>query len=698
LRFRSASALALLVVACCTLGSCAYYNTFYLAQKYYDRGAAGLPYPVEKSTGAASNEFKRSIDYSKKLLAQYPKSKWVDDAYLLWARALLGRDDPLQTVNLLEGYSTRFPNSPLKNDAVFYLGVGYRNARQYENAVAMLDTFLTRARKSDLRPYAQLERARALASLERYGAAAEAATIVIQKYPKSDLNHLAYQERAEARLKNGDFAEAQKDFGTLQERSRTDEERLGYLLRQAECLESARNFDGELKLLENALSYEVEPLRPDSGSVRTPQSQTAGFDRYGRILMRIGTAHLLAGDLDQALAAYRRVVEDYPKTALGAEAQYRIGYAYETLGDDFTAARTEYDKVKEQGGSAGFSLQAVQRAQNLERLEQYRTAAGNDSSGQQSEGGFILAEQYLFQLDKPERALEEYRKIVRNYPGTPAAAKALAAQGWVLSRKLDRKAAADSLFWKVVHEYPATEAQLAARDYLEMEGQDVPAELIKLPEPVAPPPAPQPLPAPAVADTILGPGGGPHGPMFDSRGALVDSLRRARFPAGADSLFRGSPADSIISQPVPTFGDSLRPAPAFENSATMPAPHAPAGSTDTTQVKSTPSAPSSVPAAPPDTTHAPPTFGPANKPAAAPDTTRGTSAAPDSSAAAPDSTSSMEWGGRESQPQWSFRFLGIEFRGSPFVAVGAMQSDGPDGRHQGGYFESLGCRGPGMPR
>ena len=45
---------------------------------------------------------------------------------------------------------------------------------------------------------------------------------------------------------------------------------------------------------------------------------------------------------------------------------------------------------------------------------------------------------------------------------------------------------ADSMNWRVIHEYPATEAQIAARDYLEAAGQTVPDSLIKFPVPKVP--------------------------------------------------------------------------------------------------------------------------------------------------------------------------------------------------------------------
>src|SRR5262249_22993913 len=60
--------------------SCAFYNTYYLARKYYDRGTGGAPYVVERKTegvGGDVGNFNKAIDYSKKLIAQYPKSKWV---------------------------------------------------------------------------------------------------------------------------------------------------------------------------------------------------------------------------------------------------------------------------------------------------------------------------------------------------------------------------------------------------------------------------------------------------------------------------------------------------------------------------------------------------------------------------------------------------------------------------------------------
>jgi len=491
--------LVVLALVAALSGSCAFYNTYYFARKNYDLATGGMPYDVDpdpQKAGTAADYYRKSIDYSKKLIANYPKSKWVDDAYLMWARSLLGSNDPIQTVSMLRDFSTRYPQSSLKSDAAFYLAVGQRASHKYSDALASLDDFLSSAPKHKLVPYAWLERARVLRALDRDAEAADAAGKAVNGLPKGRLQDIALTERAEARLDSHAYEEARADFHALGTRAMTDDERFNLLLREADCLEQARSYDATLALLHGALAHEREPALSDtlSRTAITVTTSTAGGDRWGRLMLRTGNVYTLQGRSQEALHAYQEVIAHFARQPLAAEAQYRIGYVYETVADDFETARTEYGKVKSQSQNSLYAQQAAQRAANLERLASFRSAGG-DTAAKHAEGAFMLAEQYLFELDKPDRALAVYDSIARSNPGTPYAAKAINAQAWVMSRRLRRDAAADSLLWRVVHEYPATEGQLAARDYLESRGQNVPESLIQLPTPPAPP-------EPAAADTL----------------------------------------------------------------------------------------------------------------------------------------------------------------------------------------------------
>ena len=571
------------------------------------------------------------------MIAQYGTSKWVDDAYLLWARALIGQDDPLQTINMLQDFITRFPKTDQRAEATFFLGLAYRNARRFTQSVDAFDNFVRESPKHALLPYAQLERARSLVALGRFAEAATAASVILDHYPKSELVDKARLQRAEARFQDGDFTGARADYDVIQTHSLNDADRFQFLMREADCLESGREYDAELALLRGELGHTPPPITstvgnipgnsssnlpagavqlPGQGSVSGGSTAFVANEKYGRLTMRVGSALLLAGRMPEALEQFSFVLKDYPKTSLGAEAQYRIGYAYETSADDFDRAVQEYARVKEQFGTTQFSQQAQQRSDDLGRIMLYRKGSGADSLEKKAEAGFLTAERYLFEQKRYDRALEEYAGVAKTYAGTAVAGRALNAQAWVLARKLNRTAAADSLFWKVVHEYPATEAQIAARDYLEADGQPVPDSLIVPPAPPTPTAADSalaltPIPAntPALgsnlhpggrADSLLAPPGRAFDPRFGGApGMTRDSLGMPTLPRGP------APGDSL-ARPRGLFAPTPPPVP-------VPAPAPAPAPRDTTHTSSTGTTTPVVPT-PRDTTHSPAPSAPAPVP------------------------------------------------------------------------------------
>jgi len=606
---------AILLGALVALSSCAYYNTYYLAKKNYDKATAGEPYVVDPATGTQSQQYYGdSMKYAKKLLSQYPKSKWVDDAYLLWALDLMGRDDPLETANMLESFTTRYPNSPIRSDVTFFLGVAYRRGHKPADALRSLDDFMAQNPKHRYVPYAMLERSRALYALDRHAEAADAAAQLIERAPKGPLVPAALQARSDALFADGQFAAARDDYHELGFEATDDETRFAYLLREADCLDGAHQYDQEIELLKSALAHEREPVLTTQTTANGTSIATAptglGADHWGKLRLRIGAAHLLAGRLEPAIQEYNLVITSYPRTALAAEAQYRIGYAYETQAEDFDRARTEYNKVKDQTTMGGFAQMASGRVANLDRLVNFKGATGRDSTDRKAESRFMLAELYLFQHDKPERALEEYRAIENDYRGTPWGGKALNAQAWVLKHKLDRPQEADSLLWIVVRDYRATDAQLAARDYLEGDGVEVPDTLIERPqEPVeslaadtlslTPPPATVPpigTSKPALAGA---PGTAPGAPSAIGPGGATSR------PPGGLLLAPALARDTTQTAAPPTLAGATKTPPADTTHAAS-ATSAPATSAPATSAPATSAPATSAPAAsaPADTSHA----------------------------------------------------------------------------------------------
>ena len=76
------------------LSSCAYFNTFYNAEKYFKE--ADL-IRLEKSDKAiplrAMDNYGKTIQKCKVVLSEYPESKYVNDAILLMAKAQFYRSE-----------------------------------------------------------------------------------------------------------------------------------------------------------------------------------------------------------------------------------------------------------------------------------------------------------------------------------------------------------------------------------------------------------------------------------------------------------------------------------------------------------------------------------------------------------------------------------------------------------------------------
>ena len=159
------------------------------------------------------------------------------------------------------------------------------------------------------------------------------------------------------------------------------------------------------------------------------------------------------------------MVDDYPRTPWAAEALFRTGYLQEVVRDDFDAAGKAYDRVPEQSPGSPFVPQARDRRQNLTRLaEVMSTSRDTTAEGRAAEAGLRQAEHYLFQLGKPDRALEQYEKVEHDYPKSQIAPRAAYGRGWVLGRRLGRPEDARLAFESLIKNYPdSDEAKAAAR-------------------------------------------------------------------------------------------------------------------------------------------------------------------------------------------------------------------------------------------
>jgi TolA-binding protein len=392
---------------------CAYYNTFYLAKKYYREGAKAQEKSLtDAPTPEAAIKFDLVIRQCNKVLTEYSKSKYVDDASYLLGAALYGKGDYDNAIEKLADFQTKFPKSPFAADARFTEGLSRYRRKEYEIADSIFHDVDVRfpkfPRQWELHYYA----GEAQSQVKRYD---QAAASYGQALEEADTRH----ERSDALRRLGDtfmLAERPDTAAVIYARCLKVEDRgkqrLDVALSRADALR-------DMKRYEEAIDF-----------LRDWNVFAAAEKREGEQGLRLYECMALAGRIPEAMAGYRGLVDKFPRTNIAYEAQFRIGYLYEAQLQDYDAAGREYDKLKSQPQSQ-FSDLAARRGQSLATLKHYRATMASDTTQARAAAAFMLAELYYFQLEKPESALIEYRRVEAEFPKSAYAAKSAYARLWI---------------------------------------------------------------------------------------------------------------------------------------------------------------------------------------------------------------------------------------------------------------------------
>jgi TolA-binding protein len=398
------------------LGGCAYFNTFYLAKRHYgdaqkaqERSTSSAPAPD------AVGKYDAAIRQCNKLLTDHPKSKWADDAMYMMGASYYGKGDYPEALRRLREFRQKYPGSPFVPDARFTEGLAHFRLREYLRADSV---------------FTEVDRA----------------------YPKFRRHYELYFHAGETQAGLKRWDEAVSWYGRAYDAGERRRDRGTALTRLADALASAERYDSASAVYGQAIRVEERAKQRFEIGFRLGDALKKGkhyeeaLDHYldmrplapaekreAELELRIYDILALLGRSEEAIAGYREIVEKYPRTAVASEAQFQIGYIYETSLGDFDGAAREYDRLKSDPPSA-FVDQGARRARGLATLREYRQKAEGDTAQAKARAAFMLAELYYFQIGKPDSAFVQYATVEREFPLSPYAPKAGYARLWIAAR------------------------------------------------------------------------------------------------------------------------------------------------------------------------------------------------------------------------------------------------------------------------
>ena len=423
------------LLAAASMSSCAYFNTLYNARKIFRE--------AEKASGKEGAEreqrdkYKEVVKKCSQMIADHPKSRWVDDAVFLMGKALFRQEDYDKAIRQFQEILTDFPESGLVPPAVYWLGLSYYMKKDDAQALTYVDRFLKEYPKHELRLDVLFLGGDIKREMDDDDGALDFYARVAEDAKKRETVDQARLRSAELFRARGDWAKAAANYEKALHKGITWEARREISLSLGECYtktgkcrEALALFDG---LIAAATStQDVPPL-----------------------LLGRAASYACMDSLAKALKVYNDVATKYPKSTYSAEAYYRTGVIYHERLDSLKLAQEAFGKVAGEYSNSDFAAASLEKSTSMKRLLELQKAAGKgETVDQAAEKRFMAAEIQLTRLGDVQTALAGYQAVLDSFPRTAVAPKAAYAIAWIREYKLNDKDKAIESYRALVDRFP----------------------------------------------------------------------------------------------------------------------------------------------------------------------------------------------------------------------------------------------------
>ncbi|RMF10311.1 MAG: hypothetical protein D6762_01780 [Candidatus Neomarinimicrobiota bacterium] len=288
------------------LSGCAYFNTFYNAEQYFEQGEAlRLEKAGEEVPSGAREAYKKVITKTDLVLTKYPDSKYVYPALLLQGKARFYRGEYIQA----EGVFHQLEASGIprfQQEARYWLGLIKWKTGQPNPALGDLNEIL-QDRNTAIDP------------------------------------GRVYLAMAEIHLEIGRRREAVQDLEKAAKLARKSEEREQIYYRLAELSLQDERYDEAIRFYKNVIRNSLSKrrimeanlqivkmyrlkgdLKTASNKIKSMLADERFKDIFPDLELELAKLYLTRKEVDQALTRLETITNDYPKTPASAEAYYLL--------------------------------------------------------------------------------------------------------------------------------------------------------------------------------------------------------------------------------------------------------------------------------------------------------------------------------------------------------------------------------------
>lgn len=419
-----------------SLASCAYFNTFYNAQKYYEDGTR----PLENGGSVNRAVLDKSIEKSSKILQFHPKSEYVDDALLLIGKSYMYTGEYTKAIRKFTELIDYFPNSKFTDEALFYMGKTY--LLQGETEVAKTIFMQVSARK---KKYSAEAAGECIEIMLEKGSVREADSLI---------NGLSEKEKKENRIK---FLS-----GRVKWAAGLDDDAIGYLLKvNAGKLSKDDGFDyykimTDLYLKKNQIKKAEKTINE---GIRIFQDHAYRNSLY-LLKAKIYSAN---GDYKKALDFLNEILLQ-PSTEAKDSLLFYRGTLLESRFMDYEKALESFRRITDEEKNSKLFGEAEMKVKSLELFISLSADSLGENEEENIKNRFLLAEINYLNLKRTDESVKRYLAIADSFPQSVYAPKSLFALSYIYMEEMHDTEASKEFLKRIISLYPSTEFSAVAEE------------------------------------------------------------------------------------------------------------------------------------------------------------------------------------------------------------------------------------------
>ncbi|MCF7910945.1 MAG: tetratricopeptide repeat protein [Candidatus Cloacimonetes bacterium] len=383
-------ALALIIL----LSSCAYYNTFFNAEKYFENAQKEALSADGTPSRSAVQNYNKAMKKCGIILTDYKDSKWADDALFMLSQCLYYKQkNYLQAKQKFEEVILYYPKSEYAQRSHIYIARCERELDK-EKAYKKLRDFLVSGASQKYLVEATNLLAEYYLEDKVYSQAEYYYKKIIDNYPKSDIFEVAFFSLALLYHRNGEYPESSQIFEEFL-KIRT---------------EKKNKLNARYYIIYNDLLQ--EKYEDVLSGVASLMKQEYRDQELSALLILKARALAKLGDTDQADIIFEKVINENDKTLLSAESSYWRAEMHFRILNNYELAIEYYNNVRTQKATSPFVEDAVSHSAVASQIVQYHSSRDNIELQQLVSEQMKLAEYYIEVLSLPDSAMVVYDNII----------------------------------------------------------------------------------------------------------------------------------------------------------------------------------------------------------------------------------------------------------------------------------------------